>query len=77
MSFEIRPMKVYLLYYDNDDTGAREERNVFYTPCEVYLSPEDRQKRIDFIKTKTNFKGSVYTEDKEVNDGNINADVER
>jgi hypothetical protein len=35
--------KVYLLFYDTD-TGAREEWNTFYTPCEVFTNPEDRQK---------------------------------
>jgi hypothetical protein len=41
--------KVYLLFYDTD-TGAREEWNTFYTPCEVFTNPEDRQKRIEHIK---------------------------
>ena len=42
-------MKLYLLYYDTD-YGAREEWNTFYTPVEVFDSPEKRQTRIDFIK---------------------------
>ena len=43
-------MKLYLLYYDTDGSGAREEWSVFYTPCEIFLTPEQRQARIDFIK---------------------------
>jgi hypothetical protein len=41
--------KVYLLFYDTD-TGAREEWNTFYTPCEVFITPEDREERIKYIK---------------------------
>ena len=41
-------MKIYLLYYDTDN-GAREEWNTFYTPVEVFDSPEKRQQRIDFL----------------------------
>lgn len=33
---------IYLLYYDTD-SGAREEWNTFYTPCEVFLDPAQRQ----------------------------------
>ena len=43
-------MKLYLLYYDTDGSGAREEWSVFYTPCEIFLTPEQRQARIDFIR---------------------------
>ena len=43
-------MKLYLLYYDTDGSGAREEWSVFYTPCEIFLTPEQRQARIDFSK---------------------------
>jgi hypothetical protein len=40
---------VYVLFYDTD-FGSREEWNTFYTPCEVFLSPEGRQARIDKLK---------------------------
>ena len=49
-------MKVYLLYYDTD-YGSREEWNTFYTPCEVFDSPEKRQARIDFIKQQVDEDG--------------------
>ena len=51
-------MKVYLLYYDND-YGDRENWNTFYTPCEVFDTPEKRQARIDFIKAQS----TNYTDD--------------
>ena len=41
--------KVYLLFYDTD-TGTSEEWDVCYTPCEVFTNPEDREKRIEYIK---------------------------
>ena len=49
-------MKLYLLYFDTD-TGAREEWNTFYTPCEVFVSEEKRQARIDFIKQQVDEDG--------------------
>ena len=39
------PDTIYLLFYDTD-SGSREEWNTFYTPCEVFLSSEDRETRI-------------------------------
>ena len=44
-------MIVYLLYHDLDGTGASEEWNVFYTPVEVFLTPELREARKDYIKS--------------------------
>jgi hypothetical protein len=44
-------MKVYLLFYDEDDTGAREEWSTFYTPCEVFADPAVRTTRIAYVKT--------------------------
>ena len=41
--------KVYLLFYDTD-TGTTEEWDVCHTPCEVFTNPEDREKRIEYIK---------------------------
>jgi hypothetical protein len=41
--------KVYLLFYDTD-FGCREEWNTFYTPCEVFVNPTDRDMRIQKIK---------------------------
>lgn len=49
-------MKLYLLYYDTD-MGSREEWNTFYTPCEVFDTPEKRQARIDFIKQQVDEDG--------------------
>lgn len=49
-------MKLYLLYYDTD-MGSREEWNTFYTPCEVFDTPEKRQARIDFIKQQADEDG--------------------
>ena len=51
-------MTVYLLYYDTD-YGSREEWNTFYTPCEVFATEEQRQRRIDFIKANS----EEYTDD--------------
>ena len=51
-------MKVYLLYYDNDN-GDRENWNIFYTPVEVFLSEAERQARIDVIKSQS----EDYTDD--------------
>ena len=45
-------MKVYLLFYDEDGTGTREEWNVFYTPCEVFPLAQTRKDRIAYIKSK-------------------------
>jgi len=42
-------MKVYILNYDQD-TGAREEWNTFYTPCEVFSTEELRAARIAVLK---------------------------
>lgn len=42
--------KVYALFYDHDDTGAREEWNTFYTPCEVFATPADRATRQAALK---------------------------
>ncbi len=41
-------MRVFLLYYDHN-TGAREEWNTFYTPCEVFLDDLDRRARRAFL----------------------------
>lgn len=49
-------MKLYLLYYDTN-YGSREEWSIFYTPCEVFDSPEKRQARIDFIKAQVDEDG--------------------
>lgn len=51
-------MTVYLLYYDTD-YGSREDWNTFYTPCEVFATEEQRQRRIDFIKANSD----EYTDD--------------
>ena len=37
--------KVYILFYDHDGSGAREEWNTFYTPCEAFASAMDRDLR--------------------------------
>jgi len=52
-------MKVYLLYYDAD-TGSREDWNTFYTPVEVFASYEDREARMDFIRTQRDENGDLY-----------------
>jgi len=44
--------KAYLLFYDVDE-GSRENWNTFYTPVEAFASEEDRQARMDFLKTIT------------------------
>jgi hypothetical protein len=41
-------MKVYVLFYDTN-YGSREEWTTFYTPCEVFDSPEKRKARMDFL----------------------------
>lgn len=41
-------MTVYVLQYDAD-TGGREDWNVFYTPLEVFLTPELRDARKAYI----------------------------
>ena len=51
-------MKLYLLYYDTDGSGAREEWSVFYTPCEIFDTPAKRQTRIDFIKKQLDEDGN-------------------
>ena len=55
-------MTIYLLYYDTDGTGAREEWNVFYTPVEAFDSEEKRQARIDFIKSQYPDEGYEFQE---------------
>jgi hypothetical protein len=45
-------MKVYLLYYDTDGSGNREEWSVFYTPCEAFPDTATRDKRKAFITSK-------------------------
>jgi hypothetical protein len=42
---------IYLLFHDRD-TGAREEWNTFYTPCEVFTTEAARQARRDFLGEK-------------------------
>lgn len=42
---------IYLLFHDRD-TGAREEWNTFYTPCEAFATREERQARRDFLSQK-------------------------
>ena len=37
--------KVYILFYDHDGSGEREEWNTFYTPCEAFASAMDRDLR--------------------------------
>ncbi len=44
--------KAYLVYYDSNDMCSREEWNVFYTPCEVFLDKSLADKRVKFLKTK-------------------------
>ena len=44
------PDTIYLLFYDTD-FGSRDEWNTFYTPCEVFLSSEDRETRITYLST--------------------------
>ena len=65
--------KVYLLFYDTD-TGATEEWNTFYTPCEVFTNPEDREKRIEYVKKLSAqlSKGKFYFHKEEVNVMNEN-----
>lgn len=40
---------IYLLHYDHD-TGAREEWNTFYTPCEAFAKKIDRDNREIAVK---------------------------
>ena len=42
-------MIVYVLQFD-DDTGAREDWNVFYTPMEIFDTKAERDQRIADIK---------------------------
>lgn len=42
---------IYLLFHDLD-TGAREEWNTFYTPCEAFATKAERQARRDFLSKK-------------------------
>lgn len=41
--------KVWLVYVDQDGSGSREEWNVFYTPCEVYLDENLAKQREAFL----------------------------
>ena len=41
--------KVYVLFYDHDGSGEREEWNTFYTPCEVF---ERAQENLNSFYTK-------------------------
>lgn len=50
------PATIYLLFYDTD-YGSREEWNTFYTPCEVFLSSEDRETRITYLSNLTDDNG--------------------
>jgi hypothetical protein len=43
--------KVYLLQYDENNDGSRENWNVFYTPCEAFDDPDIREERIKYIKS--------------------------
>lgn len=47
---------LYTLQYDQD-TGGREEWNVFYTPLEIYSTEELRQARIDELKQEVDEDG--------------------
>lgn len=42
--------KVYILSYDTD-SGNKEDWNPFYIPFEAFHTPEDRQRRVDFLKS--------------------------
>jgi hypothetical protein len=37
--------KVYILFYDHDGSGTREEWNTFHTPCEAFSTAADRDAR--------------------------------
>ena len=50
---------IFLLYFDTD-TSSREEWNFNYTPVEVYLTEELRQKRVDFLQTQTDDVGNFF-----------------
>ena len=52
-------MKLYILNYDTD-TGAREEWNTFYTPCEVFSTEELREARIAFLTQELDEDGDPY-----------------
>lgn len=41
--------KVYVLFYDHDGTGDREEWNTFHTPCEVFATDADRSVRMSAL----------------------------
>ena len=43
---------VYLLYYDHDGSGTREEWNTFHTPCEAFASDLDRDLRMRTLKAQ-------------------------
>ena len=58
-------MKLYLLYYDYDDSGARENWSTFYTPVEIFTSAEMRLRRINFIKS-INTSLQFHTSDEEI-----------
>ena len=40
----------YVLYYDHDGTGDREEWNTFYTPTEIFADQASSQTRITALK---------------------------
>ena len=42
--------KVYVLFYDEEDNGARENWNTFHTPLEVYTDLDICNQRMDFIE---------------------------
>lgn len=54
------PDTIYLLFYDTD-SGSREEWNTFYTPCEVFLSSEDRETRITYLSNLCDEDGDPYS----------------
>lgn len=58
-------MKIYLLYYDYDDSGDRENWSTFYTPVEIFTSAEMRLRRINFIKS-INTSLQFHTSDEEI-----------
>jgi hypothetical protein len=66
------PTTLYLLAYDSDG-GNREDWNVLYTPFELFKTEEDRQKRMDHLKSLSDWdeqEMEFHTEELTILEGN-------
>lgn len=69
-------MKLYILYYDEEDNGSRENWSVFYCPCEVFSTEEKRAARRKELEANPDYAEYAYEEQEVELDAVISDDEE-